>query len=196
MQAHFKDALLIREAVIAGKSEEAANPATVIANTQNLEDLPKGWREFVEPMQRTARRVSDGTSAPAVAAAAADLGVSCGACHQKHGGPKASTEPAPKAGSTLEERMKHHIWATERLWEGLAIPSNDAWNLGAQALSSDPFPPESLKPGGVDARGAAQDFVKLAKKAGSKKSAQERAALYAELLLTCGTCHQAMNEER
>ena len=95
MKAHFQDALLIRRAVIAGTPEQAANPATVLALIENLDELPPGWREDVERMKRTARRVTDSTSAAQAAAATADLGVSCGLCHQKLGGPATSTEPAP-----------------------------------------------------------------------------------------------------
>ncbi len=192
MQAHFKDALLIREAVIDGRPEDAVDPAYVIANIQDLDKLPAGWQSFVEHMQATARRLSNSTTAAAAAGAAADLGVSCGLCHQRHGGPKVSTEPPPPKGDTMESRMQHHVWATERLWEGLAIPSSEAWNKGANALSTEPFPAQLLKEGGVDVRSAAKDFEKLVAKAPAKKTAQERAGLYAELLVTCGTCHAAM----
>ena len=91
--------------------------------------------------------------------------------------------------------MKRHAWASERLWEALAVPSDDAWNAGAKALSSDPFPQEVLKDGGVEARSAASDFAKLVAKAPAKKTTKDRAALYAELLVTCGTCHHATRKD-
>ncbi len=195
MKAHFTDALLIRQAVINGKPEEASKPATALTVIQNPDELPNGWRSFVERMQETARRISNSTSAAQTAAAAADLGVTCGMCHQRNGGPKASSEPAPAEGTTIESRMKRHVWATERLWEGLYVPSSDAWLAGAKALSAHPFPDEVLKEGGVHARSAASDFTKIVVKAPTKKSSEERAALYADLLVTCGTCHRAMAEK-
>ncbi len=191
MQAHFKDALLIREAVIAGKPEDAAMPADVIANLENLDRLPKGWQPFVENMKATARRVNNSTTSASVAAAVADLGVSCGLCHRQHGGPSASAEAPPATGTTLEERMQHHAWATERLWEGLSVPSSEAWNAGASALATATFPKELLEKGGVDVRTSAADFTHLATKASKQKHTEGRAAVYAELLVTCGTCHQA-----
>ncbi len=194
MRAHFHDALLIRQAVIAGTPEQAANPATVLALIENLDDLPPGWRDFVERMQQDARRITNSTSAVQAAAAAADLGVACGLCHQKLGGPRVSSEPPPAEGTTLEGRMKRHMWASERLWEGLVVPSSDAWNAGAKALTSSPFPEEVLKSGGVHARSAASDFAKLVAKAPTKQTIEERAGLYAELLVTCGTCHRAIRE--
>jgi hypothetical protein len=192
MQAHFNDALLIRQAVIAGKREEAANPATVIAHTQNLDQLPNGWRPFVEDMQHAATRITNGTTVATVAAATADLGVACGACHQQLGGPKATLEGLPTNDPSLEGRMKRHAWATERLWEGLAIPSDEAWKLGASLLSREAIPKEVLT--SVDSRSAAADFAKLITKAPGKKTLQDKAGLYAELLLTCGVCHRAMTD--
>jgi hypothetical protein len=194
MRAHFHDALLIRQAVIAGTPEQAANPATVLALIENLDDLPAGWRDFVERMQQDARRITDSTSSAQAAAAAADLGVACGLCHQKLGGPRVSGEPPPAQGTTLEQRMKRHMWASERLWEGLVVPSDDAWNTGAKALAGEPFPEEILKSGGVHARSAAKDFAALVAKAATKKAPLERAGVYAELLVTCGGCHRAMRE--
>jgi hypothetical protein len=194
MQAHFTDALLIRKAVISGRPQQAAAPAEALAKAENLDNLPPGWRQFVEPMQQTARRITDSTSAEQAAAATADLGVACGNCHLKRGGPKASSAPPPGEGTTLTDRMQRHVWATERLWEGLTVPSTKAWDAGANALSANPFPVEILNKGGVHTRSAASDFAKLVVKAPTRKTVEERAALYAELLLVCGSCHRAINE--
>jgi cytochrome c553 len=192
MQAHFTDALLIRQAVIAGTPEQAANPATVLRHIRDLDKFPEGWQVFVEHMQQTAARITDSTTVAQAAGAAADLGVSCGLCHQRHGGPTPSNEPAPGEGKTLESRMRRHAWATERLWEGLYVPSESAWMAGAEVLTQSPFPDEVLRKGGVVARSAAGDFAKLASNAGIRKTVEDRAALYAEMLVTCGTCHQAV----
>jgi hypothetical protein len=194
MQAHFTDALLIRKAVIAGTPEQASRPAEALAKAESLDELPAGWRPFVERMQQIARRINDSTSAAQAAAATADLGISCGGCHLQLGGPKASSTPPPPEGTALVERMQRHVWATERLWEGLTVPSSEAWNAGAKALSASPFPAEILKQGGVRTRSAASDFAKLVVKAPGKKTVDERAALYAELLVVCGGCHRAINE--
>lgn len=192
MKAHFEDALLIRQAVIRGDPERASDPAAVLKDLQDdLDALPKGWRGYVERMRDSARRITDSTNSAQAAAAAADLGVTCGMCHEKHGGPKASTEPAPPEGTTLESRMKRHVWANERLWEGLFVPSSEAWTAGARALSGTPFSKEVLTRGGVHARSAASEFSKLVASAPAKKTADERAALYAQLLVTCGACHVA-----
>jgi mono/diheme cytochrome c family protein len=195
MQAHFTDALLIRKAVIAGTPERASRAAEALAKDENLDGLPAGWRPSGERMQQIARRINDSTSASQAAGATADLGLTCGGCHRQRGGPKASTEPAPPEGEGLAERMQRHAWATERLWEGLTVPSSEAWNAGAKVLNASPFPAKMLVQGGVRARSAASDFAKLVAKAPAKKTDEERAALYAELLVVCGGCHRAINED-
>jgi hypothetical protein len=92
--------------------------------------------------------------------------------------------------------MARHAWATERLWEGLYVPSEKAWNGGAAVLAheTEPFPPDLLKKGGVHVRTAAQDFARLAQSTPAQKSPSDRAALYAQLLETCGVCHQMIGK--
>lgn len=194
MHAHFAHALSIRKAVIAGTPERAADPADALAKTENLDEVPASWRSAVQRMQEIAGRINNSTSAAQAAGATADLGVACGGCHQTQGGPKASSQPSPPEAGGLTERMQRHAWATERLWEGLTVPSSEAWNAGAKALKASPFPAEVLKQGGVHGRSAASDFAKLVVKAPTKKTVEERAGLYAELLVTCGGCHRAINE--
>jgi cytochrome c556 len=194
MRAHFADALLIRKAVIAGTPERAADAAEALAKAEKLGDVPASWRTSVQRMQQVAARINNSTSAAQAAGATADLGVACGECHQKLGGPKAWSGPPPPEGTALVERMQRHVWATERLWEGLTVPSDEAWKAGAKALSASQFPADILKQSGVHGRSAASDFTKLVVKAPTKKTIEERAALYAELLVTCGGCHRAINE--
>jgi cytochrome c553 len=190
MRAHFKDALLIRQAIIAGTPEQAVEPARVLALIENLDNLPPGWREFVERMQAAARRIVASSTTARAAAAAADLGVTCGQCHQQLGGPAVASEPPPMGGTGIEQRMKRHAWATERLWEGLVVPSSAAWSAGSKALVDTPFPAEVLLRS-VAAPRAASDFENLVAQAPTKTTAEQRAALYAELLVTCGACHHA-----
>jgi hypothetical protein len=194
MHAHFAHALSIRKAVIAGTPERAADPAEALAKTEKLDEVPASWRAAVQRMQEIAGRINNSTSAAQAAGATADLAVACGGCHQTQGGPKTSSEPPPPEAGGLTERMQRHAWATERLWEGLTVPSSEAWNAGAKALNASPFPAEVLKQGGVHGRSAASDFAKLVLKAPTKKTIEERAGLYAELLVTCGGCHRAINE--
>jgi hypothetical protein len=44
---------------------------------------------------------------------------------------------------------------------------------------------------GIDAKTSAADFTRLVAKAPAQKTLHEQAAVYAELLVTCGACHRA-----
>ena len=191
MRAHYQDTNLIRAAVIAGHPEDSGRPAESLLQLLDVRDLPDAWLEPMKRMQRSAQRVKDSSDIPGVAAATADIGTSCGWCHQRLGGPNAETSDPPEDDGTLASRMQRHAWATERLWEGLYVPSNAAWERGSHLLTSSTFPEEVLKRGGVYAKGAAADFARLSALAPQKKRTEDRAALYAELLGTCATCHLA-----
>ncbi len=195
MHEHFVEADQIRRAVIAGRQEEYVKPAHQLTYGIRAEELPATWREPVERMQDAADRLKGSHDLWLAAAATADIGVACGDCHRVNGGPRTHLEAEPAAGD-LTARMKRHGWATERLWEGLFVPSDEAWQAGAAILSQEPFPGELLQRGGVYARSAAEDFAKAVQRAPGQGAATDRAQLYARLLSTCATCHVALEVGR
>jgi hypothetical protein len=195
MHAHFHDAMLIRQAVLAGRYEQAIGPAKVLSIMHSDESMPSGWREFVLRMQLAAHRVSIATDLEQAASGAAELAVTCGQCHQQLGGPEASNEPLPATDTTVEGWMTRHQWASDRLWEGIVVPSADAWSAGAQALAS-PFPEQLLAAEGSSGRRAARQLGELVAKAPQLTESEQRGAMFAELLLACGTCHRAVKRPR
>lgn len=193
MHEHFKEADVIRHAVVSGKPRDAVQPAAALG-TAEIANLPAPWRASMERMRVAASRVQNSSDLAESAAGTADIGVACGGCHESQGGPKVSVGEAPAAGSSVVSRMARHSWAVERLWEGLYVPSSAAWKAGAKALQGEPFPPEVLEQGGVYGRSAAKDFKRLVAQAALKETPKDRAALYAGLLGTCATCHLATGQ--
>ncbi len=192
MRAHAKDAELIRRAIIKGEPQEAGKPADSLIHLLDEEQLPSSWNAPVERMLASTRRVKDSSDTAGAAAALADVGTSCGWCHQRLGGPSPSFSEAPEDDGSLAARMRRHVWATERLWEGLYAPSSRAWKAGAQVLKNASFPKEVLDKGGVYAKSAAKEFGKVAVRIPKVHRSTDRAAVYAELLGTCASCHQAI----
>lgn len=192
MRTHFQDALAVRRAVVAGKPEDASRYAMLLALSPSGPELPAAWIALAQRMQVDARRIARAKSATQAAAATADLAADCGRCHAKLGGPKLASPALPTDESTLESRMRRHQWASERLWEGLAVPSNEAWQRGAQGLGENPFPLEISRADSKAVRDAANDFTALVGSAPTRITTEERVALYAELLVTCGACHRAL----
>ncbi|MBI3205786.1 MAG: hypothetical protein HYZ29_29895 [Myxococcales bacterium] len=191
MRAHFKEVNALRKAVIDGAMSATIGPAETLGNTTALGTIPPKWQPSLDALSAAAKRFGQSPDLPAAAAAIADIGVACGSCHKTGGGPKVQVESPPAADKTVAGQMKRHAWATERMWDGLYGPSDAAWKAGADALSADPFPKEVLAKGGVHARSAASRFTGLVPTMTGKKTPEERAKLYAELLETCSACHMA-----
>lgn len=196
MHAQFHDAMLIRQAVLAGRYEQAIGPARVLSVMHSDESMRSSWREFVVRMQFIAHRVASAADLEQAATATADLAVTCGQCHQKLGGPDVSNEPLPATDTTVEGWMARHQWASDRLWEGIVVPSADAWLAGAQALANSPVPEQLLAAEGSAGRKAASTLAELVAKAPQLTDNEGRGALFAQLLLTCGTCHRAVKRPR
>jgi cytochrome c553 len=189
MKTHFKETAVVRAAVIKGSLNEAVAPAEALTKMEGLGTPDKKWQPALEALQNASRRIGQSPDIPGAAAATADIGVACGSCHRVAGGPKVTVESPPPVDKTLQSRMRRHVWATERLWEALYVPSDASWKAGTDALSGDPFPKEILDKGGVHSRSAGAKFKSIVATAGSKKKVEDRAKVYASLLETCSACH-------
>lgn len=192
MKAHFNQTADIRDAVISGDLRKAVQPAASLTDMKGVDTLPKRWQVAVQQLQVASKRIRESSDIQEVAAATADIGRACATCHTSVSGPKIEVGTAPGGEGSMGERMKRHMWATERMWEGIYGPSDKAWKEGAKALELDPFPKDQLSKGGVHALSSAQRFGKYTKNAASLKTGEKRAALYASLLSTCAPCHDAM----
>ena len=91
--------------------------------------------------------------------------------------------------------MVRHIWAADRMWEGLIGPSDEAWAAGSSALLAE-WPGLDDLPGEAGGSGGARNYVPqlqdLAKRSVSARDREDRASLYGELLGTCFGCHRAV----
>ncbi len=189
MKTHFKETAIVRAAVIKGSLNEAVAPAEALTKMEGLGTPDKKWQPALEALQNASKRIGQSPDIPGAAAATADIGVACGSCHRVAGGPKVTVESPPPVDKTIQSRMRRHVWATERLWEALYVPSDASWKAGTDALSGDPFPKEILDKGGVHSRSAGAKFKSIVATAGAKKKIEDRAKVYASLLETCSACH-------
>jgi cytochrome c553 len=191
MKEHFDAADAIRQAVIAGSRYGIFKPARKLIYRTDVLELPPDWRGPMARMQDAAWRLNESNDMTSAAGAMADVGTSCGYCHERLGGPSVSPTSPPASDGSTKDRMQQHAWATERLWEGLYVPSTEAWNAGIEVLSAEPFPKEVLERRGLYARSAADDFTEIVARAPRPAGAQDRASVYAKLMATCAVCHLA-----
>jgi hypothetical protein len=98
-------------------------------------------------MTVAATRLSDATTIKGAARELGSLAKTCGECHTMLGRPGPIVEAAGGQASGVRPNMIRHEWAVSQLWNGLVIPSDDAWKAGAIGLSEEPMSPELLTPG-------------------------------------------------
>jgi cytochrome c553 len=189
---HFTQANTVRDAVTAGDLDALRAPARWLAAHELSETLPEAWKPHVAAMQRAAGQAVMAETIDAAAAATASMAQACGTCHVELGGPKfTGLSPAGEESSVVAD-MRRHLWAADRMWEGLIGPSDTAWQAGAAALADAPLHPEAMA---HDKTLPKEDFDLAAQaheigaKGGTEKDAAKRAELYGRYLGTCAPCH-------
>lgn len=88
--------------------------------------------------------------------------------------------------------MLDHKWATERMWEGVTGPWDNAWERGADSLAmlqifGEAMPEMVLTD---ELRRRERELREIGEEAKTATTLDERAALYGRLVATCGECHQ------
>jgi len=192
MKEHFARATQMQDAVLAGNLSQAQVQARWLAS--HKEETPASWQPYAMTFQSEAGAVADAKTVESAATAVGRMAATCGDCHAAH---KAkvnigSTPVVGKAGS-VKEHMTAQLEALDRLWDGLMIPSDQAWNEGAKLLAKVAVSQKSLQKEGLDkadsATVLAESLRALSASAAKASTKGERSTAYAELLSTCVACH-------
>ncbi len=193
MESHYGAAILAHDALRQGDLERFRARIALASDQPLPASAPPHWRPFHALLQAAARRGVEADHLDAAADAFARVVLSCGSCHQALGmGPPYSSTTLDEGSGARETVRLDHEWATERLWEGIAGPRNDAWHRGADALAAREIfgqPRPGLERGEEFDRRARQ-LRELAEAARIARPPAERAALYGRMLASCGGCHQ------
>ena len=193
MKQHDQQGLAIRDAIVRGDLAAAKDEATVLL-FMNPEGSPRdAWTQHLSTMNAAAAWLGSAPSLEAAAQALGPLAKTCGDCHSDLKRPfQPLTAPAEQAAG-VRPKMVRHEWAASRMWDGLVVPSDDAWMAGARVLSEEPLSSELLTPGKspVPRVGALEQSVHdLGRQAETTRSADGRAQLYGEIAQTCSECHR------
>jgi hypothetical protein len=91
--------------------------------------------------------------------------------------------------------MRRHLWAADRLWEGLIGPSDERWRVGAQvlrdaALYTDALTQDVAKYEQVTK--LAWTVHEIGARADITRDRHARSELYGQLLGTCARCHEIL----
>lgn len=148
MYVHSSQVRALRSALVHGNLDAARSAATWLAEYQDHPDLPRGVDSPMEEIRRLAADVEAAATLEEASMATAAMGAACGACHAVAGdGPDLKMESLPPTVRDFKSDMQLHIWATERMWEGLIQPSTELWRAGASALVGAPLYPSDAEMG-------------------------------------------------
>lgn len=197
MMDHFAQLTMARDALIAGRIDDAGVALAILSNHEPAVDQPAGWGPHAILLRESAGAGADKRELVPVATALAITATACGACHAaSNGGPTFEAPPLPPKTHGPRARMRRHVWAAERLWEALVTPSDDAWRAGLEVLNRPPLPVHQLpqdRPIPEEVLVMAERIGTLGDRGGQLSRPVDRAGLYAELLGTCARCHRALS---
>lgn len=195
MHRQFSRTVEIQTAVIQGDLERAREAGAWLATHEITQPFPPEVYQYREEILEYASLISQADRLESVADHTGQIAVACGRCHEAtSGGPRFVVAGGPPEGSPQAQQMIDHLWAVDRMWEGLVGPSDASWKAGAQALRNawraDPSLVQTSSAPVVAEHPSAQ-LPGLAERALQVNTAGERGAVFGEVLATCRACHQA-----
>jgi cytochrome c553 len=196
MHRHFSRTVDIQTGIVVGDLDRARSAAEWLATYQGLEASGPAGASHLEAVRAEAYLISQATDLDSVAKAAGTMAAACGGCHRAtNAGPNFVTGSGYPEGQSQAATMIRHLWAADRLWEGLVGPSEDAWDAGAHALgqgwaSFGQVIQASASP--ERARGYVAAVQDLAGAAANATTQEARGAVFGEILSTCNRCHSAV----
>jgi len=193
MFAHFDRASEVHDALVRGELNRAKGAAEWIATHQDPRAIPGNSAEHQARMEESASAVSQSYHLQEATEAAAHMGRACGDCHRANEvSPRFLIGTAPPGGSGPQAEMARHVWASERMWEGLLGPGDHAWKSGAEALKGGWLDPQAVVSNPEDRariRELVQQVYTLGGQAETASDSEARAELYGQFLNTCTECH-------
>jgi len=195
MHRQFSRTVDIQTGVVLGDLSRAHEAAVRLAAYPEPGESRPDTDPYTSAIRAYASVISQASDLDSVARQVGQIAAACGDCHTAvEGGPRFVLGSGPPQSDTRAAAMIRHLWAADRMWEGLIGPSETAWTSGAEALK------ENWTASGVmiqassvpdQTSGYLSQIQKLGEKALSAQGPGDRAQVYAEILGTCNRCHQA-----
>ncbi|MBW1878043.1 MAG: hypothetical protein JRJ84_06765 [Deltaproteobacteria bacterium] len=134
----------------------------------------------------------------AASEAIAELAKTCGDCHASvEGGPTFDPTTLPPLEEGVKSHMARHIWAADRMWEALIMPSDSAWEraivmLGEGAVEEHEMPEAILRsPRALELRKLVHTLA-----GEDAPTPGVRTQIYGTLLAACAECHMVTGTPR
>jgi len=166
---------------------------TWLSPRTDLPDLSARTRGLAQDPRLVSGQGEPGDLVELGADALGDVGLACAACHARVSAKMRfpQGEPPPVSEGT-KAHMTRHLWAMDRLWEGLIGPSDERWTMGEQALHDHTLDAETLH--GRDAGESPSDYMdwwihQKGPELASTADQAGRAKLYGQVMTACAACH-------
>jgi len=193
MHEHLARVTSMQEAVIRGDMEAAVEPARWIADHQETAGLPAGTESVVADMKKAAAVVAEAKDLKNAATATAMTISYCGTCHTAAKATPVMAEMAkPATAGPMAAHMLEHQWATDLMYQGLVIPSEDRWQKGLAAMQVSPLAEKDLPKDAKLTKEIAALEKRVHEMAAKAKTATDlgtKVAFYGEYLGGCAGCH-------
>lgn len=186
MHENFDLVRSVEKLLVRGKLDEAQNLASAIFRAPDEPGLAPFAPEAIEVRGR-ASAVATASSIEEALRAEAKLATACASCHAATGASpefRSAAQPPPDK-ATIDARMARHVWATDRLWEGIIGDADDSWRAGLDVLAATPLPWKTFDKD----RGLLGRRLQRLAEDGRKATREDRARAYGEMLVTCAACH-------
>ena len=193
MHKSLSRAVTIQTAVVLGDLERARKAASWLMDREDKMLVQAGSNGYEKEMLGYAALIATAEDLKTVATQAGRLAATCGSCHQAlNEGPRFVVGTDAPGGETQEAQMIRHLWAADRMWEGLVGPSDDAWTAGALALAETAPSLAEAIPAYTrlkESRTILRHVNEVANQAMTVGGLSERAEVYGRMLDTCMRCH-------
>lgn len=196
MQVSFWESVRARDALIAGELVTAQHAADTLAQQDYATLVPANWKPWVQRIRQYARALSMAPNIPSAAQELGKIALVCGECHDIHKrGPdrvKVQPEPWRDPPEDFDARMLRHQIGAAQIWDGLVLPSEQAFRSGTITLTRASLTPpvrdgEPIDPA-LNAR--IEEVRGLARQARAATTYEERGRVYGELVARCASCHE------
>ncbi|MBT8441548.1 MAG: hypothetical protein KJO76_04100 [Gammaproteobacteria bacterium] len=194
MHGHLVHVDAIKTAVIAGNLEATREHSVWLSEHDEPPGMPDAWSPYVEEMRQYAAVAASSRDLERVAVAVSEIARTCGECHRTYGAsPEFSAGQRPTQElHDVKTEMHRHLWAANRMWESMIVPSNDAWQSATDMLADVRIDPARLA---NDTANAAQVEALLEQardlgELGAQTSAGPlRSEQLGRFLSLCASCH-------
>lgn len=195
MHGHLDHVSAIKAGVIAGDIDATREHSVWLSEHDEPPGMPVAWTPYVREMRQYAAVAAAARDLETIAVAISELARTCGECHYANAVDLGFGfhERPTTAEEDLRTQMQRHLWAADRMWEGLLGPSDRAWRWGAQMLAEVKLTPAQVDsaPANEAEVGELVQRVKALAAQGSRTSyGPDRSKLYGKFLTQCSSCHR------